>query len=246
MTRRHRPPSIRSLSAAMSLVWLLSGCAVQVESNSPYASPDNGQAVSAYTELGLAYLKRDNLTRARDALEHALELGPDDPRALESMALLYQRQDEPALAEEYFKRALDADGDYTRARNNYAAFLYDEGRLDAACTQLQQAARDTTYNNRAQLLANLGRCRFEQGDLDAARRPLEQAIASDSHDTQSLLLLARLDHTQGHDERAWERLQRFFTLAEATPTSLELASDIARARGDEEAAAFYHQQHDDS
>jgi len=246
MTRRHRPPSIRSLSAAMSLVLLLSGCAVQVERESTYAPPDTGEAVEAYVDLGLAYLKRDNLSRARNALEHAMELGPSDPRALEGMALLYQRQKQPALAEEFFKRALDANGDYTRARNNYAAFLYDQGRVDAACKQLQQAAQDTTYNNRAQLLANLGQCRFEQGKLDAARRPLEQAVASNSRDTQSLLLLARIDHTQGHDERAWERLQRFFTLTEATPESLELASEIARARGNEEAAAFYHRQHDAS
>ncbi|MDO0946062.1 type IV pilus biogenesis/stability protein PilW [Chromohalobacter israelensis] len=246
MTRRHRPPSIRSLSAAMSLVWLLGGCAVQVESASPYAPPDTGEAVSAYTDLGLAYLRRDNLSRARRALEHALELGPHDPQALEGMALLHQRQKEPALAEEFFERALEADTDYTRARNNYAALLYDEGKLDAACRQLRIAAQDMTYDNRAQLLANLGRCRFEQGDLEAARRPLEQALAYDSRDTQSLLLLARLDHTQGHDERAWERLQRFFTLADATPDSLELASEIARARGDQEAAAFYHRQLDGS
>ena len=51
-----------------------------------------------------------------------------------------------------------------------------------------------------------------------------------------------IDHTQGNNERAWERLQRYFTVAGTSPESLRLASDIASAQGDSARAAFYRQQ----
>ncbi|WP_459868153.1 type IV pilus biogenesis/stability protein PilW [Halomonas shantousis] len=243
---RRRSPLIRSLSAVLFAVLVLSGCATQVNGSGPYSTASNDDAVAAYTQLGLAYLRRNNLSRAQDALEHALALGPRDAEALEGMALLYQRQDESELADAFFRRALENRPDYTRARNNYAAFLYDQGRLDAACEQLEHAVQDVSYSNRARLFANLGQCRYEQGRIEAARRSLERAQALDSRETRSLLILARLEHAQGNEAKAWEQLQRYFTLAGTSPDSLRLAHDIAQAQGDDATAHFYLKQLSDS
>ncbi|MHB0776253.1 type IV pilus biogenesis/stability protein PilW [Halomonas sp. WWR20] len=243
---RRRLPLIRLLSAVLCGALLLSGCATQVASSNPYNAASNDDAIAAYTRLGLAYLKRNNLPRAQDALEHALKLGPQDAEALEGMALLYQRQGENELAETFFQRALNARPDYTRARNNYAAFLYAQGRLDAACQELEYAAQDVTYSNRGQLFANLGQCQYQQGRLETARESLERAQALNPRDAQSLLTLARLEHAQGNDSQAWEQLQRYFTLAGTSPDSLQLAHDVAKARGDDVTAHFYLKQLSDS
>jgi type IV pilus assembly protein PilF len=179
---------LRQIPAATMLLgtlWL-SGCATQAN-----LSGDNGnEAAEAYTRLGTAYLERDNLQRAMNALDRALEIAPDDAEALQAMAMVHQRQGEAELADETFRRAVEADPALTRARNNYAAFLYDRGRLDEACEQLEQASRDTQYDNRAQLFTNLGQCRLEMGDVDAARDSLTRAQAIAPRRSRSYLLLA--------------------------------------------------------
>ncbi|WP_251977378.1 type IV pilus biogenesis/stability protein PilW [Salinicola avicenniae] len=245
MSRHHPPLSIRSLCIAMGVACLLGGCATPVASNGPTAS-DPADAAAAYTRLGKAYLAQDNLARAQQALEHALELSPDDSEALEGLALLYQRQNETSLADTFFRRALSADPDATRIRNNYAAILYGQQRYAEACTQLRVASDDITYTNRAQLFANLGQCELANGDPAAARNHYERALDIDPRNARGLLALARIEHTQGNDERAWERLQRYFTVAGTDAESLRLAGNIASAQGETARAAFYRQQLDGS
>ncbi|WP_110651349.1 type IV pilus biogenesis/stability protein PilW [Salinicola peritrichatus] len=241
MTRQPRPYPIRALCIAMGMACLLSGCATPVASNGPSRS-DPEDAAAAYTRLGKAYLAENNLPRAQQALEHALELDAKDSDALEGLALLYQRQNELDLAETFFQRALQADPAATRIRNNYAALLYQRERYAQACEQLELASRDITYTNRAQLFANLGQCKTATGDTSAARAHYQRALDIDPRNARSLLALARIDHTQGNDQRAWERLQRYFTVAGTNPESLRLASEIAAAQGDSTRAAFYRQQ----
>ncbi|GGX94158.1 hypothetical protein GCM10007160_22190 [Litchfieldella qijiaojingensis] len=231
MIRRHCSPvrlkPAAAMAALLSVVWL-SGCASQATGVESGTSP-----ADAYTQLGTAYLERDNLPRAISALDHALELRPDHAEALQVMAMVYQRQGEADLADDYFQRALKADGNVTRARNNYAAYLFDQGRTAEACLQLERASQDTQYPNRAQLFANLGQCQSELGNLDAARQSLTQAQAIDARSPRSYFTLAEIEYSQGNYSRAWDQLQSFVRLAGVTPESHRLASDIAAARRDE-------------
>ena len=141
--------------------------------------------------------------------------------------MVHQRQGEAALASEMFRRAIQADPSFTRARNNYAAFLYDRGRIAEACEQLQQASQDTQYDNRGQLFANLGQCRLEMGDVTAARESLARAQAIDPRSARSYFLLAELEAAQGNLDLAEQQ---------------RLARDIARQRGDSATAEFYADQ----
>ncbi|MCH4565074.1 MULTISPECIES: type IV pilus biogenesis/stability protein PilW [Halomonas] len=242
MTRCPRTPGLTQAPAVAVLLgalWL-AGCASQV-------GPFNGNEDNpgdAYTRLGIAYLERGNLQRAMSSLDRALQMAPGDAEALQAMAMVYQRQGEDELADETFRRALDADSDFTRVRNNYAAFLYDRGRIREACDQLELASRDSQYANRAQLFANLGQCQRELGDLDAARASLARAQAIDPRSARSYFTLAELEHAQGNHARARNQLEGFMRLAGASPGALRLARDIARAEGDRAAAAFYTEQLD--
>lgn len=230
MTRR--PPGLRQFTVTVllaSALWL-TGCAT-----SPEAAPatsDTPDPVDAYTRLGMAYLERDNLPRALSALDRALAIAPDDAEALQAMAVVYQRQGESALADRTFRRALSADPELTRTRNNYAAFLYDQGRIREACRQLERAGADTQYANRAQLFTNLGRCQRRLGEVDAARESLERAQSIDPRRPESYLRLARLEHEQGYHARAERQLETFIRLAGSTPAARRLAGDLERARGD--------------
>jgi type IV pilus assembly protein PilF len=223
MTRRSRLPGAIRLPALAILVgslWL-SGCATQPQG---LGGDRETSPADAYTRLGVAYLERDNLQRAMGALDRALSIAPDDPEALQAMAMVYQRQGEAALADETFQRALSADRNFTRARNNYAAFLYDRGRIREACEQLELASGDAQYPARAQLFANLGQCQRELGDVAAAR---QQPRAGPEHrpaQRPQLLHPGRAGVRRGNHARAQQQLETFIRLAGADASSLQLAT----------------------
>lgn len=227
----------------LGVLWL-SGCATATRDGQ--VPPNFDQALKLNIAMGIEYMEQGNLSRAQTKIDRALQIDPQAPSALQAQALLYQRQGENVLAERFFERALAVDSDFTRARNNYAAFLYAQGRIEASCAQLERATQDLKYDNRAQLFANLGLCQQKLGNLEAARASLARAQAIDPRNARSYLELARVHHAQGNDDRAWEQLESYMRLAGTTPESLRLAQQIARARGDEAAAAFYSRQRDAS
>ncbi len=239
MIRRSRSPGRQQAPVAVLLVsmWLV-GCVNQASQ----PGGDGGNPAEAYTRLGVAYLERGNIQRAMNALDRALAVEPDDAEALQAMAIVYQRQGEEDLADATFRKAIEANPGYTRTRNNYAAFLFDRNRIREACEQLEQATRDTQYDNRAQLFANLGQCQRELGDPEAARESLARAQSIDPRSARSYLMLAELEFAQGNLERAEQQLESFMRLAGPNANALRLARDIARERGDPATASFYAEQ----
>ncbi|MFG6668534.1 type IV pilus biogenesis/stability protein PilW [Halomonas sp. HNIBRBA4712] len=218
---------------------MLAGCATQ--STSP--SPSTGEsAADAYSQLGVAYLERGNLARALNALDRAIEIDPRHAEALQGMALVYQQQGENQLAQRYFQQAVSAEPNFTRARNNYAAFLYQQARFSEACEQLEIASQDAQYANRAQLFTNLGQCYMALDDVERARERFARAQSIDPRSPRGYLMLAELEASQGNFDRAWAPLQSYLQLAGPDPQALRLAASVARERGDESAAAEYQRQ----
>lgn len=236
--RLYHPSRVPLLAALVGSMWL-AGCASTSNVSPSSSTPE---AASAYTQLGVAYLERDNLPRALNALDRALEIAPDNAEALQAIALVYQRQGESDLADQHFQRAIDTAPDFTRARNNYAAFLYQEGRVEAACDQLESASQDAQYDNRTQLFANLGQCYMALGETELARERLKRAQRIDPRNPRGYFMLAELEYSQGNYAEAWSPLQKHLQLAGPSQDALSLAVDIAEARGDHAAAADYQRQ----
>jgi Tfp pilus assembly protein PilF len=97
------------------------------------------------------------------------------------------------LAEDNFQRAIKLKSDFSRARNNYAAFLYSQQRYSEAEAQLRQVVTDPLYNARPQAFLNLGMCRLQLKDA-AGRRggfPANPRHAGGQY-TIALLELAQL------------------------------------------------------
>ncbi|WP_336274859.1 type IV pilus biogenesis/stability protein PilW [Vreelandella indica] len=232
--RRLHPSRVPMLAVLIGSLWL-AGCASS-STQTPQANPE---AADAYTQLGVAYLERNNLPRALNALDRALEIAPRHAEALQALALVYQRQGERALANDYFQQAVNAEPDYTRARNNYAAFLYGQGNFNAACEQLETASEDAQYANRAQLFTNLGQCYLALEEFDKARARLERAQSIDPRNARGYLMLAELEYSQGRYTQAWAPLQTYLQLAEPDQAALRMAVDIAHARGEHDVAAEY-------
>ncbi|WP_457808604.1 type IV pilus biogenesis/stability protein PilW [Kushneria sp. EE4] len=204
---------------ALLTVTTLSGCASQ---GSSIASSEESPS-TAYTQLGMAYLQRDDLERAQQAFNRAIDISANDPEALQGLALIYQRQGETASADQYFQRALSARTPFTQARNNYAAFLFSQNRIPQACEQLEQATSDLRYERRAQLFANLGQCRDRLGDHVAALASYERAIQLDERLPRAWLGLARAQYQRQQRDAARVSLERYVRLAGADDESTQLS-----------------------
>lgn len=226
------------------VIWLLlgtlslGGCA----SSPSLSSADGANANRAYTRLGVAYLENNNLTRALDALDRAQELDDDNAETLQALAMVYQRQGEKPLAREYFRKAIAADPDFTRGRNNFAAFLYQQQDYRGACNQLEKASKDAGYEHRARLFTNLGQCYMALDETRKARESLTRASHIDPRHAASYFHLAKLELSRKRYDRADDALAEFFKLARPTRKALEMAVELAYARGDDALAADYEQK----
>lgn len=245
MIRQYRSSSLLIRCAiTLGALWL-SGC-VSTTLEGPADTADPERAVALNVRMGIEYMEQGNLIRAHDKLDKALAIDPGNPDALQTRALIYQLQGEDELANTLFERALSVAPDFTRARNNYAAFLYSQGRIAEACNQLERASRNIEYDDRAQLFTNLGLCQRELGNLEAALKNLQRAQDINPRSARSYYTLAEIHYAQGNNERAWEQLQSYIRLAGSNSASLRLAEKIAKARSDAATAAFYSRQVDGS
>ena len=88
------------------LVALLAGCASTGEPGTPVSSKARVEAVQAYVQLGLGYLKQGLTERAKWPLKKALELNADDADAHAALALVFQSEMEPKLADQHFRKSI--------------------------------------------------------------------------------------------------------------------------------------------
>ncbi len=209
------------MSALLLAMPALSGCAGHSSMTSSEESP-----ATAYTQLGMAYLQRDDLDRAQQAFGRAIDLAANDPDALQGLALIYQRQGETASADQYFQRALSARPSFTQARNNYAAFLFSQNRIPQACEQLEQASTDLRYERRAQLFTNLGQCRQRQSENSAALLAYQRALQLDERLPRAWLGLAEVQYQQQQPDAARASLEHYIQLAGHDDESTQLAQRL--------------------
>ena len=158
------------LLTAITLVIGLQACVTVEESRfSKKASPE--KAVDNYTQLGLGYLQKGRPDWARDRLQRALEINPDDPQANDAMGLVWQTEGELDLAEESFKKALREDPDFTLARHHLGRLYARMKRHKEARDLLSEVANDRYYNNRVgaynDMALNFYRMENSQGAIEA-------------------------------------------------------------------------------
>ncbi|MGM0769839.1 MAG: type IV pilus biogenesis/stability protein PilW [Pseudomonadota bacterium] len=221
------------------LAMLLAAGCVTVSDSRFSREEDRDKAVKNYVQLATAYIGQGNLDRARNHLDRALELSPDDAGALSAMALLHNTDGEDELAEESFRKAISSDGDYTRGRVYYGAFLYGEGRYREARDQFQTAVNDTKYSDRASVFFNLGMSEERLDNNDAAVNAYRRAVELSRGDAKSLLALSRTLVKAGDYSAASRYYGRLSTLMAQnsryrhSPESLLTGIRIARYFGED-------------
>jgi type IV pilus assembly protein PilF len=169
----------------------LSACVTTIDSRLTRKA-DPVKAVENYTQLGLGYIQQGKFDTARARLNRALEINSDYAPANNAMALLLQSEQEPEAAEEYFKKSINLDDDFSQGQFNYGMFLMQHQRYGEACKHLDNAARDVEYKQRGKASQNLGLCYYREGKIELAISTYERTLKSQRFNAPILVNLSTL------------------------------------------------------
>ena len=148
-----------------------------------------GEALDQRLSLARRYIGDKNWSDAKRNLRLATQISPNDAQVYEVYALFHQSTGELDLAEDYFKEAIDRRPDFSRARNNYAAFLFMLSRFEEARKQLVVVIDDALYSARPQAFVNLGMCESKLGNLIAAKDAYTRALLMEPRNSLALIEL---------------------------------------------------------
>lgn len=131
-------------------------------------------SAEVYLNLGVALERLGESEPARDALEKATEIDPENAPSRFHLANLYRNQKDNERAESLYRRAIELRPDLAEAHNNLGLLLQerDEGARAAACFERAlgaDPALDAAHTN-------LGSSRLKQGWMEGAIESFKRAL----------------------------------------------------------------------
>lgn len=220
---------LRQLTVLTLMIFMLAGCA----SLGSGPSAEDRETAQRYVEIGYRHLEFDNAQRARDSFRQALSLDGRSSGAHLGMALVYQRDGESELAEDYFHQAISLTDDM-EARHLYAQFLFSEGRIDESEEELRQVTSDPDFRNRGVAFEDLAILSLYQNDMESAKTYFDRAIRLNRMLPMPYWHMTNIHLSQGNPEQAAEYFEGFHNLVDAevmdhTEESLILGLRVTQA-----------------
>ncbi|MCB1690164.1 MAG: type IV pilus biogenesis/stability protein PilW [Halioglobus sp.] len=230
--------TLSPLCLVLVCVWL-GGCITTTEGGfTEEASPS--KALDKRVALARQYIGEGNWEAAKRNLQLAEDIDATNPQVYEAFALVYQSTGEYELAEDNFKKAISLDKNFSRCRNNYAAFLYSQQRYQEAEEQLDYVVKDTLYSGRPNAFVNLGLCRLKLFDTQGAEEAFVRAIAMDRTNPVALYELARIRYEAQDYATANKYYGTYRTVVrKQSAAGLLLGIQLAKADGDRDSEASY-------
>jgi type IV pilus assembly protein PilF len=228
----------------LMLCALLAACAQQPGTLS--AGPEGRKADSAaidrarlHTELAFGYYVRQQYAVALQEISDALSADDRYSQAYDASGLVHAALHEDAKAEKAFKRAIEIDGQNSRAHNNYGSFLCERDRYDEALKQFNAALSNPLYSTPELALVNAGLCSMSKGDLTQAEHYLQRALQRAPDGSGALVAMADLRYRQGRTLAVRELLKRLAAIGPLDAKALWLGVRAERRLGDKAAEASY-------
>ena len=228
-----RRPNIAIISV---LFWslILGACVSETTGGFDRAAPE--QALENYLQLALGYVEQQDLTAARRHLGNVASIDPNNSDMFGIWGLVYSLEGDTDLADESFRRALRFNARNSQVRNNYAAFLYANGRFQDAYEQLAQVVTDTEYAGRPQAFENMGLAALQLNRPEDAEYAFGRALQLNANRVRSTLELADIHFNRGDLQQAGRYYQSFLTLGQffnirQSARSLWLGVRLEQARG---------------
>ncbi|PTY36091.1 hypothetical protein BGP77_01880 [Saccharospirillum sp. MSK14-1] len=221
---------MKRLTLAALVMVLLAGCVTTSSRTRLDEQANTDQAVQTYIQIGYRHFENNNLHQAKAALNEALSLDDQAAGAYLGLARVFDVERETALAEENFQRAVRYGGG-TESTFQYAVFLYNEGRYQAARDRFSDVTDDAFYLRRAQSFEYLALSERRLGHDAAAIAAYRRTLTLDRQRASAYLGLADLLYHQGESSDAFDAYQSFRRLADAqqSASSLWLGIRLAEA-----------------
>jgi type IV pilus assembly protein PilF len=191
---------LRQLLFIVFSLCVLHGCVTETTGGFNVKKSDQ-DALKDYLRLATGYLEQNDLPNSKRHLANATKLDANNSEVQAIWGLLYSREGEVKLADQSFQQALKLDPTNSKARNNYAAFLFASSRFEEAYKQLQQVVEDTKYDARSQAFENLGLAALRLERAQSAEESFKRALQLNPNQLRSSLelcslLLAKKDTVQ--------------------------------------------------
>lgn len=166
--------------ALMALLLNLSACSSNKSAIDTEELSRKVKTAKINAQLGIAYLEKGDVQRAKQKLLLSLEQAPNSPEPWYTMGYFLETTGNKQEAETYYLKAIALSPSQSEAKNNYGTFLCRTGRYQAAIQQFLQAAHARNYINPAAAYENAGLCALKIPDNKQARNYFQSALKSDS------------------------------------------------------------------
>lgn len=163
--------------------------ACQFSTNSELDREQQYLASKYNIQLGLAYLKQNDVVRAKKKLLTALELSPQAAEAYTAMAYYFEKTGDQQIAIKYYQTALRLMPHSGEQLNIYGSFLCRMGKYAEAEKYFLLATQDQRYLYTAGAYENAGICAAAAADYTKARHYFEEALLRDPGRKQSISAL---------------------------------------------------------
>ena len=188
-------------------------------------------------ELGIGYFQQGNTMVALDEVKQALLADPTYADAYNLRGLVYMRLDDPALAEDSFRRAIALRPNDPDTLHNYGWLLCQQKRYADAERQFDAALAVPSYRDAGKTLMAKGVCELQAGQRAEAERTLLQAYERDPGNPVVGYNLALLLYQRHDYARAQFYMRRINNGPSSNAESLWLGMKIERQLGNREALA---------
>ena len=226
--------------ALFSLSLVIAGCITTTTGNMPAPSMD--EAADLNLQLGIGYLRKNDLQSAQLKLEKSAEQNPDLVMAHIMLGLVYERLGDSDIAEKSYRRALAKGPRDPDALNSLAVFMChsDSGRPEALdlFDRALRVPQSETFSNKAMLNTNAGVC-IKPVDLPMAEDYLRAALSVEPNFTVALIQLADVAYQRENYLQSRAFLERYMGQDEISPPVLWLAVRVEAAMGDVSASNEY-------
>ena len=201
----------------LSVIGMMSGCV----STDP-GREKNVKASAINVQLGIGYLRQQNLELASEKLNKALNYDPESAPAHNAYAMLQERLLQNDKAEFHYRRATELDPKDSQSANNFGAFLCKNKREAESEKYFLQALENPLYNTPEYAYTNAALCLMRIGEKARAVDYLSKALAAKSDFPTALIAMSDVQFDAGNYEITRAYLERYHHVQKPTAKSLWL------------------------
>jgi len=193
------------------LVFILISCMgnTQNQSNELLKKTNLKKAALLNTKLGLSYLNKGDIKRAKQKLLIARKQQPDSIDVNLALAYYFEITGEVKEAKTYYLKSISLSPGNGAPLNNYGAFLCRQGNYKASLGYFLKAVKDQHYLNTAAAYENAGICASEIPDYDASQKYFKKALAHEPNRIKSFYELIRNERKLNYKNNSVNLLKQY-------------------------------------